>query len=589
MKSDKTFSGLIGQPLNRRHLLKSAAGMGVATAALSSASCGGGGGGGGSSSGGGGGNTGGNPGNGGSTIGDADLQATYDLREDIAFQHAIEGDTLGPQQVNNDESDYTDKRGSFSKVLPHNLQGEASIASYDQLVAALLAKDYGQLEAVELAAGHTRNLASPLGAVTENLVGMHPKAGRIAAAPSFSSAQVAAEMGEVYWQALTRDVAYVDYGSNTTIADAATDLNNFSHNIGPLPIVTPSNIFRGQSKAADGSISELAGPYISQFLYHPIPYGAHIIDQKYSVTLPNSDHMVSVDDYVDVQNGTVPGSELFDPTKRYIFNNRALGSYVHVDAVFQSCLNAALILMGWGASTTDVFESSDPYINSATQEGFVNFGIAHILDMVTIVARQALHAAWYQKWMVHRRARPEVYGARVHFHKTGAKNYDIHADLLNSAALDEVQTKYSSYLLPQAYPEGSPTHPAYPAGHAAFSGACVTVLKAYFNESAPIVNVAPDVFEADDTGSNLLSYNGSDRSSLTVGDELNKLASNISLGRDAAGVHYRTDGTEGNLLGEQVALSILRDYSRTYPEDFTGFSLVKFDGTPVSIVDGVIS
>lgn len=35
----------------------------------------------------------------------------------------------------------------------------------------------------------------------------------------------------------------------------------------------------------------------------------------------------------------------------------------------------------------------------------------------------------------------------------------------------------SSYLLPQAYPEGAPTHPAYGAGHAAGSGACATILK----------------------------------------------------------------------------------------------------------------
>jgi hypothetical protein len=32
---------------------------------------------------------------------------------------------------------------------------------------------------------------------------------------------------------------------------------------------------------------------------------------------------------------------------------------------------------------------------------------------------------------------------------------------------------------------------------------------------------------------------------LTVGNELNKLASNIALGRDAAGVHYRSDGVQG--------------------------------------------
>jgi membrane-associated phospholipid phosphatase len=36
-------------------------------------------------------------------------------------------------------------------------------------------------------------------------------------------------------------------------------------------------------------------------------------------------------------------------------------------------------------------------------------------------------------------------------------------------------------LLPVAYAEGCPTHPSYPAAHAATAGACATVLKAFFN------------------------------------------------------------------------------------------------------------
>src|SRR5881392_3665762 len=38
-------------------------------------------------------------------------------------------------------------------------------------------------------------------------------------------------------------------------------------------------------------------------------------------------------------------------------------------------------------------------------------------------------------------------------------------------------------LLPMAFPEGSPTHPSYGAGHATVAGACVTILKAWFDES----------------------------------------------------------------------------------------------------------
>src|SRR5438132_8173875 len=42
--------------------------------------------------------------------------------------------------------------------------------------------------------------------------------------------------------------------------------------------------------------------------------------------------------------------------------------------------------------------------------------------------------------------------------------------------------------LPSAYPEGCPQHPSYAEGHGAIAGACVTVLKAFFNENSVIPN-----------------------------------------------------------------------------------------------------
>jgi hypothetical protein len=43
---------------------------------------------------------------------------------------------------------------------------------------------------------------------------------------------------------------------------------------------------------------------------------------------------------------------------------------------------------------------------------------------------------------------------------------------------------------------------------------------------------------------------------LKVGDELNKHASNISICRNIAGVHYRSDYTESVKLGEAEAISV---------------------------------
>jgi hypothetical protein len=62
--------------------------------------------------------------------------------------------------------------------------------------------------------------------------------------------------------------------------------------------------------------------------------------------------------------------------------------------------------------------------------------------------------------------------------------------------------------------------------------------------------------------------------------------SNIALGRDSAGVHYRSDSIRGLIVGEQQALALLRDYSRTYNERFDGFIIRKFNGDKIKITAG---
>ena len=60
------------------------------------------------------------------------------------------------------------------------------------------------------------------------------------------------------------------------------------------------------------------------------------------------------------------------------------------------------------------------------------------------------------------------------------------------------------YLLSMAFPEGSPMHPCYGAGHATVAGACVTVLKAFFDHSwkLPLFDDScnPIVYEASCNG-----------------------------------------------------------------------------------------
>ena len=108
------------------------------------------------------------------------------------------------------------------------------------------------------------------------------------------------------------------------------------------------------------------------------------------------------------------------------------------------------------------------------------------------------------------------------------------------------------------------------------AGACVTVLKAVFDESWTI----PDPVVAANDGLTLTPWSGEP---LTVGNALNKLAGNIAIARNAAGVHWRSDAVGGLKLGEAVALNYLAETRALWNERFDGFSLTRFDGTTVMI------
>ena len=68
-----------------------------------------------------------------------------------------------------------------------------------------------------------------------------------------------------------------------------------------------------------------------------------------------------------------------------------------------------------------------------------------------------------------------------------------------------------------------------------------------------------------------------------VGVQENKLAANIALGRNAAGIHWLSDTVAGLFLGEEVAISVLSDLVMTYHEQFDGFTFTRFDGSSVKI------
>jgi hypothetical protein len=405
-------------------------------------------------------------------------------------------------------------------------------------------------------------------------------------APAFASAWEAGEIVENYWMALLRDVPFAQYESNTLALAGAADLSAMSDFRGPKVAnqVTAQTLFREDVPGA------LVGPYVSQFFWLAQPFGAQYIEPRVRTAVAGLDYLTNGSEWLARQNGILPSAgDTLDPTLRYIRNGRDLGQWVHIDVLYQAYFQAMLAMLQGPDALDPRFSGlgipanpGNPYLGSATQFGFGTLGGPYFATLLTEVATRALKAVWFQKWYVHLRLRPEEFGGRVHMVATRERDYPVHADVLNSAALAQCFSNNGTGLLPMAFPEGCPTHPAYGAGHATVAGACVTILKALFDAERPVANHFQPVIPTDD-GLSLVPYTGADAGQMTIAGELNKLAANVAYGRNMAGVHWRTDGHESMLLGEKVAISILRDQKATFNESFPGFTFTKFDGTVVTV------
>ena len=292
--------------------------------------------------------------------------------------------------------------------------------------------------------------------------------------------------------------------------------------------------------------------------------------------MPGQDFLTTFSEWLNVQNGGSTGlTAAMDPQVRYPRNGRDLTAFAHVDVLSQAYFVALLALTTMNAP----LNPGNPYIGSRTQGGFGTFGGGDFASTINEVASRALKAVWFQKWYVHRRLRPEATSGLVHLIKTGQGSNvscNLNSTFLNSQAVQQSFSKYGTYLLSQAYPEGCPTHPSYPTGHGTVGGACITVLKFFFNGNF----VIPNPVMSSDDGLSLQPYTGSQ---LTVNGELAKLGHNVSFGHGIhAGIHYRSDTDQSLLLGEAVALGVLRDKAACYHEKFS-VTLTKFDGTTTTI------
>jgi len=499
------------------------------------------------------------------------VAARSDRSFQIRFNAAVrERNVQIPVQINNgDEARYANFIGNFSQGLPHNSIGEVDPTAYQALLTAVTSGKPSDFANIPLRG--TVKLSGPQGGLAFDLEGTDSGQLSIPPSPALAGAERAGEMVEDYWMALARDIPFSHYGNEPVTAEAIADLNKLSRFRGPRVSgqVTPGTLFRGLTPG------DLIGPYLSQFFLLPVNLGTLSIAQKYNTYAPSTDYLTDFTSWLAVQNGQGPFPANVVPGTSYIKNGRDLGAWAHIDFVFQAYLFAAQWLLGNKAP----FNPGNPYLTITNQSGVQTFGPQHILDLLGEVSNRALKAMWYQKWFVHRALRPIAYGGLVHNTITGVANYPVHRDVLNSQAVSEIFKKYGSYLLPAAYPEGGPQHPSYAEGHGVIAGACVTALKAFFNEAF----VIPNPMVASDDGQSLLPYTGSDAGQITVGGELNKLANNVALGRDMAGVHWRSDAEQALLLGEKVTISILRDQRHTYNEPFSGFTFTRFNGNPITV------
>lgn len=483
-----------------------------------------------------------------------------------------------PAQIDNgDEALYPDKSGTYTKGILQTGVGLVDLAAYQSFKKALDSGDPADFEKIVL--GGPRTLNGPQGGLAFYLAWLDGSQFAVKPAPALASEEYATELVELYWASLLRDVAFTHYASDPVAVHAAAELSTMPAYAGPRDAtnkVTPDLLFRG------GFPGETIGPYLSQFIVQNTAMGALPIVQKYTTFMPNVDYMKDKTTFLQVQNGIPTGLMLTTQPPLFFHNGRGLAAYTHADVLYQAYFTAYLVLNTINNGNAAPLNPGNPYILSKTQNGFGTLGQPDIAATLAAAAREALNAVWYQKWYVHLRHRPESGGGIMYLNLIGEGNTiegHVSPTVLNSQAVQTSFTTNNSYFLSQAFPEGSPTHPAYPTGHGAVAGACITVLKFFFDGNFVIPN--PQVPSAD--GTTLGNYTGTGAGQLTVNGELNKLAHNISFGHGIhAGIHWRSDSDTSIELGEAVALSYLRDLAHTYNEKFA-MTLTKVDGSTATI------
>jgi hypothetical protein len=483
------------------------------------------------------------------------------------------------QPVNSDVSG-DNIAGLFTKGMTHDVTtGLGQLSDVKELQIALLSALQEDCDSVPLVG--SRKLVNFQAALSQEQLN-NVRSFTMPAAPAVDSAEAASEMCEVYEMALLRDTLFSDFPANgSDIQRAVATLNAFGTDFkGPKSggLVTPGLLFRSDLG------NTLVGPWVSQFLFQDVPLGSHVIEQKYIQR--TGQYGITEANWRSIQDGNIPVAQTTGST-RYLATPRDLGSVVHADFVYQQFYYAAAILLGSGVST-----SSARFPALATEDGFVTYGgPVEVATCLAEVARHALKTAWIQKWIYHLRTRPEAMAGVVVKEDAGTLSGAVHADLLTKGSNTIAAVKAENVSngganaawLPLLFAEGSPTHPSYPAGHAVLAGACTTMLKILFDDGLWSTTGLTPKHCTDPTGQALATYAEGDASSMTIHGELSKLAVSIATGRNMAGVHYRTDGDKGILLGEMVARSYWTAIRGLVNEEIPQSDFTTFEGVVIQV------
>jgi hypothetical protein len=409
---------------------------------------------------------------------------------------------------------------------------------------------------------------------------------------------------ELYWQALLRDVPLAEYrdgSENRELLAACAELNRLADFRGPNAggQVTPGTLFRGTAVYFDANDPKgrvvtppgvLDGPVISQFLFRDVAFGSQSLSAMIRPAAPTSEFLITQEDWLRAQNGQPPQrGPGFEATPRYITNGRDLAEWIRHTPLYAGNLGTAQLLYVGAAAAAPGYggmfpgaqpatNPTNPYRALRTQNAAASFGALHAMSLMYEGLNSAVRAAYWQKYFLHRTLRPEAYGGLVHQRLiNGVSDYPLPDVVLRSEALDRTRAKRGTLLLSHTYPDGAPNFPAYPGGSAVPGAVVVTMLKAFFDGSRVIENpVQPDPRDP----TRLVPYAGPP---LTLGGELNKLATNMGYGRNWGGIHWRSDAAASMPLGEEVAIGMLREVRMTVRERFEGFSFTRFDGSRATV------